>query len=212
MMQFPLYLQTAANLLGLAIALYMGWSPGMIILFYWAENIIIGLWQIPRLWAVSNARAGERVVLGLFFTVHYGLFAIIHGVFVGALFFSPESIDTQSLSLPTMEDTPLKPFYLALILPGLPLALLGLFISHGAQFFQDWSSGRLAQAKIQRVMFEPYPRLVVLHVTIIGSGLVFNSALPWPTFGVILLGIVKTVMDFRNEHKTAAKREPTHVS
>ena len=110
-----------------------------------------------------------------------------------------------------MEDSPLNAFYLALVLPGLPLALLGLFISHGVQFFKDWSSGRLAQAEIKNIMSEPYPRLVVLHVALIGSGFLLN-ALPWPMFGVILLGLVKTVMDFNSERKASAKTDQPYVS
>lgn len=39
----------AANILPILLALAFGWDVGDVITFYWLENIIVGLWVIPRL-------------------------------------------------------------------------------------------------------------------------------------------------------------------
>ncbi len=39
----------AANILPILLALTFGWDVGDVVTFYWLENIIIGLWVIPRL-------------------------------------------------------------------------------------------------------------------------------------------------------------------
>jgi hypothetical protein len=39
----------AANILPILLALAFGWDVGDVVTFYWLENIIIGLWVIPRL-------------------------------------------------------------------------------------------------------------------------------------------------------------------
>ncbi len=39
----------AANILPILLALLFGWDVGDVVTFYWLENIIVGLWVIPRL-------------------------------------------------------------------------------------------------------------------------------------------------------------------
>jgi len=49
----------AANLLPILIAILFGWDMSDVVLFYWLENIIIGLWVIPRI-LFAQAEGGEN--------------------------------------------------------------------------------------------------------------------------------------------------------
>ena len=112
--------------------------------------------------------------------MHYGLFTYVHGVFVFALFLH------QDLTVATLQEN--------LGNAGMGLALLGLMISHGVDFLGDLRSGRLANANPGRVMSEPYHRIVVLHLVVMGSGLLLEF-LPYPVVGLVLLTLIKSGMD-----------------
>jgi hypothetical protein len=219
--KLPLWLQVGANLLSLVLALLLGWPPAMVLLLYWAENVVVAFWQVPRILlargdhglvpaslvqgafrrmnglppdvAEELGRQASAAInrqlprlsnlfVALFFLVHYGLFTFVHGQFVFHLFLhqamTPENL-TNLLGT-----------------PGIALALLGMMISHGMAFFEDLGSGRLATANPGKVMTEPYPRIIVLHLVVLGSGLLLTF-LPLPQIGVVLLVLIKTFMDIR---------------
>jgi len=232
-MKIPLALQLGANLLSLGIALALGWPAGLILLLYWAENVVVAFWQVPRILVAGRNRKGglvgglllhlaeqgsrpsplaARAVLealasrlprfsnlfvAAFFLVHYGLFTYVHGVFVFRLFLHQEmTLQTLAANLGS---------------GGMALAVLGLMISHGAAFFEDLHSGRLAAADPGKVMGEPYRRIVVLHLVVVGSGFAL-TLLPLPQVGVVLLAVVKTAMDLGLWRKRLPTTEPEHVT
>jgi len=92
-----------ANAIPLAGVLFFGWSLWTILVLYWVENGIVGLWTIPRILlargvlAVPTGPAGPagaaavvlplissaaRPIIAAFFLVHYGIFWLGHGFFV----------------------------------------------------------------------------------------------------------------------------------
>lgn len=226
-MNLPLWLQIGANLLALGLALALGWSPALILLLYWAENVVVAFWQLPR---ILLARGDQGLVpaglfsrelrnmgqlppdvaeelehravqelgrqlprisalpVALFFLVHYGLFTFVHGQFVFHLFLH------QEMTLENLERL--------LGTGGMALALAGLMISHGMAFFEDLASGRLATASPGKVMSEPYHRIVVLHLVVLGSGFLLTF-LPAPQVGVVLLALIKTGMDLHLARRAA---------
>ena len=233
-MNRQLGLQVAANLLSLAVAIWLGWSPALILLLFWAENIVVALWQLPRILLARGgkkahpmARAasfveglpfvpGEQkgllrtvasaveqqnpepgssrvsnLFVALFFLVHYGLFTFAHGALVFSLFLHQEmNLDTVLSFLQQ---------------PGVQLALLGMMISHGYAFFGDLASGRLNHVTPENMMGEPYHRILVLHLVVMGSAFLLQF-LPWPMIGVVLLTAVKILMDLhaqKRQNRTA---------
>jgi len=61
---------------------------------FWFENVVIGGFNVLRM-LISGVRMGGAGIVGAlfmsaFFTVHYGLFTAVHGVFVVMLFGMPE--------------------------------------------------------------------------------------------------------------------------
>ena len=198
-MNLPLVLQIAANLIALAVALWLGWSPAYIILLFWAENIVVALWQVPRiLLAGGDDPLPSRLFLIGFFLVHYGLFTFVHGVFVFQLFLH------QNMNLDT-----LAAFFGQ---HGPMLAVAGMMAAHGGRFVTDLSDGTLARLTPQKAMSEPYGRIVVLHLVVIGSGFLLEMV-PMPVVGLVLLTLVKTMMDIRHGRLRAPVKEiPNHVA
>ncbi len=204
-MKLPLAALIVFNLLSLAIALYMGWKPAMILFLYWAENVVVALWQIPRFFVARGNSPNEgyklpnRVFVCAFFLVHYGIFTFVHGTLVFSLFLHEEM--TQDTVLDLVSTT-----------PGLKLALLGLLVSHGVQFFSELVNGVANTTPLDKVMGQPYKRIVVLHLVVLLSGglLLF---LPYPMASLILLAIIKTVADVYLDRKQMKQQEmPANVA
>ena len=213
-LNLPLWTQVGANLLSLLLALVLGWRPELILLLFWAENAVIGIWQIPRFYLADSAKLSQHTgterhtvttgmhILGAsfiagFFTLHYGLFTFVHGSFVFELFLH-EPLNAQNLA------------DLAFSNNGLILALTGMFISHGIEFVQDIITGTARTMKKEEVMSAPYKRIVIMHLVLIGSGFLLMS-FPYPMVSVILLIAIKIFFDVHSERK-AISQWTGHVS
>jgi hypothetical protein len=90
---------------------------------------------------------------------------------------------------------------------GIWLSVLGLFISHGISYQQNFI-GREEYKKISRIeqMFKPYSRIVVLQLVIIFSGFLVVS-LGLDIGAIILLVLIKIVVDVlkhKQEHRQIA--------
>jgi hypothetical protein len=229
----------AANAIPLVGVLFLGWSLWTILVVYWVENGIAGLWNIPRIllaegqllpgrqpgagyrpWAVQSMPAVGRVGLAVFFTFHYGLFWLVHGVFVlilpsfvgafGAGGPSGEPIfptDPSSLfpALGSTSQASVGPFG-QLDWSAVGIAALGLFLSHGASFvFNYIGRGEFRRSWAAAQMFAPYGRVVVLHVTILlgGFAVAFLGA---PIVLLLILVLLKTAFDLSlhlREHRSS---------
>lgn len=74
----PLLIANLAPVLG---ALFLGWGVGEVLITYWLETLVIGLFTLPRIALAGSGPAGQparrsrlaRIPLMLFFTVHYGI-------------------------------------------------------------------------------------------------------------------------------------------
>lgn len=211
----------AANLLPLAGAIFYDWSAFDIVFLYWLENVVIGFYNVgkmfviglfgprPHPWPAAPAKkliAQAATVVATafcagFFIFHYGLFTLVHGVFVIRLL-GPEDVGPQGgLSAEVLY------FARQIIMSGLAFAFLGLFLSHGFSFVYNF----LYQREYERIgfpqtMVAPYGRVIVMHLTVLlgAWGIVVMSA---PVILVALLVILKTAVDltFHSvEHRTGA--------
>lgn len=214
----------AANLIPLIGALFFGWSLWTILAVYWVENGIVGLWNIPKILLAEGSflpgRTGAgysasatkpvpavgRVATAVFFTVHYGLFWLVHGVFVlvlpSSFGFGGQPAFDDSIS-PFVQPEPAvlpvvaNPFG-ALDWSAVAAAALGLFVSHGISFFVNYlGSGEYRTRTAAAQMFAPYGRLVVLHVTILFGGFAI-AFLGAPLLLLVILVALKTAFDLRN--------------
>ena len=78
-----------ANIIPLFGVLFLEWDAFSIVLLYWAENLVIGFYNVLKIAfaAVPHPAAHlGKLFLIPFFIIHYGGFTAVHGFFVLAIF------------------------------------------------------------------------------------------------------------------------------
>jgi len=176
--------------------LVLGWSPFVVMLLFWFENVVIGVFNVAKMLA-TGLRLGPAGLLGgvalsAFFAVHYGLFTAVHGMFVVLLFGGAEvgrgAMDGGLAGpLAAMVDT------LFAQRDGW-LAVLAIVLVHLSGFVQWLARTREAPPPLKELMGAPYGRIVILHVTLIASGFLVQ-ALQAPVAGALLLVGLKLAYD-----------------
>ena len=192
----------AVNVLPLIGVLFWGWDVGTILITYWLENGVIGLINIPKILLAGGANNVGGAVMAGFFAVHYGGFWIGHGIFV----FLIAGIASRGLfGFFFGSGFPLGggiggfggPVPGAAGPDGAQILLIValLFLSHGLSFLFNYRARKeYLNTTPMKQMFQPYGRLIVLHITIIfGAFLVIG--LGQPVALVALLVILKTGVD-----------------
>lgn len=193
-----------ANLAIAAIVLARDWAYYAVLIAFWLELLIIGFYNIGRIITVFLAGNpfGTRVGLGAgtrllgallaagFFAVKYGSITLGAGLWVlGApTILSPESVDRTASLLAGLQS----------VGPGLGIAALTLFISHGVSFGLNFiGRGEYRQARILGLLFWPYAR-VMGTVAVLFGAYVAATGLPGleraTTFILVLLA-TKLVLD-----------------
>jgi hypothetical protein len=258
-----------ANAIPLIGVLFFGWSLLTILVLFWVENGIVGLWNVPRILlargsilqalpdmpeeaafnATGNAQAAAelrarweaarvqvtidgtgrtpavnpiasallntgsfgRASMALFFLVHYGMFWLVHGIFVFALpTFAgfgrgggcidnpvPAGLPANvppDLAQGSAASTCASPFG-EVVWSNVAIAAVALFLSHGAAFALNYVGKKeYLTTSAARQMFAPYSRVVMLHLTIIFGAFVI-AILGAPIGALVVLVVVKTVFD-----------------
>ena len=227
---FALASLVAANLLPLAGVLWWGWSVLDVLVVYWLESGIVGALNVPKILLAEGEASGGTTFtingrpvdlegmgraanagLALFFVAHYGIFWVVHGVFVFALpLFGLGSGGAFGPSGGPFGPAPAGPLY-DLSLSTVALAAGSLLLSHGVSFATNYlGRGEFRGASPDAQMMEPYGRVMVLHLTVIGGAFLvgsFGSPLP----ALVLLVVLKTALDVRahlREHGRATARTP----
>lgn len=181
-----------ANLLPLYGVAFLGWEVFPLILLFWLENVIIGVSNVFRLLFADPGSPGSwagKIILIPFFTVHYGMFTAVHGVFVMLLFGGQAVAGAEFPDVDLVLD--------AIERTGLGIPILALGSSHAFSFFFNYiGKGEYRTAQPPRLMFQPYGRVVVMHLTLIGGGMLL-VALRSPVAGLALLILLKIVIDVR---------------
>ena len=146
-------LALALNLVFVAGVLFWGWPAGNVLLLFWVENVLMGVGTLVR---ILTAEVGPQTRRPVFFTLHYGIFCVVHLVFVAVLSFWMGAEFTVG----------------ALLVP----ALLVL-VRHAADLVTVWfGAGVRHRTTPMQAFVLPYPRMIVLHVTtILAWGLMLGS-------------------------------------
>lgn len=176
--RLQLILSLAFNAIPLAGVTFWGWSAFELIFLYWLENVVIGA-RTALMMLLSARFNGVIATLGTtaFFTAHYGIFCLVHGMFVMSLFGDASGS---------------HPFEFAPTGSAITIGLWAMIAWQAALLLLHVISGDRSNA--MDMMGSPYPRIIVLHLTILGGGFLL-MALDWPHAGVVLLAILKTLMD-----------------
>jgi hypothetical protein len=211
----------AANCLPLFGVLFLGWDAFAIVVLYWSENVVIGAINVLKMitcspngqllvWGdvdpndklnrerMERSRGDAVNVLRLanhaskfffvpFFIFHYGLFCFVHGVFIFAIFsresggFGPFGGIDNLLHVFSQEH--------------LWWCVAALAASHLWSFAVNYiGRGEFRRTAIPILMFQPYARIVVLHIAILLGGFV-AFALGNNFFVLLLLIAGKTLLD-----------------
>ena len=169
-----------ANLVPLAGVLLANWDVGDIMLLFWAESAVIGLFNVLKMWVIGR---WSILFLGPFFIGHFGGFMVGHLLFIYALFLSgPDGADPSSSQV------------FADFLSLWP-ALLGLAISHGMSFRLNFLGAReYLETSVRQQMHAPYRRIIIMHLTIIFGGFL-TMVLDAPLLALVLLITLKIFVD-----------------
>jgi hypothetical protein len=233
-----------ANIAPLFGVIVLGWEAFDVVALYWAENVIIGAVNVLKIitcnpdlermdWAnlVGPGKQGElqkllqeggaggkanmaihgaKLLMVPFFAVHYGMFCFVHGTFVivmlgpGGMFRDPFDQIGQMIQLAKENH--------------LFWAIAALAASHFYSFFYNYlGHGENRRTLPIILMFQPYARVVVLHIAILFGGFVAMGL--GSGMGLLVLLIVgKTILDlnfhFRERRRSLAtvdKRIPDEV-
>jgi len=217
-----------ANAIPLVGVLFLGWSLWTILVLYWLENGIVGAWNIPRILLAegsvlpsgpttrmlggvfgSSVSVFGRTATAIFFTIHYGLFWVVHGAFVFALpmfagfsstftsaFTEPQFIQLPDGTFEVLDQVSRSPFG-EIAWSSVAIGAAAMVLSHGASFFLNYiGQGEYKRASPLGQMAAPYGRVVVLHVTIL-VGAFAVALLGAPIVLLVVLVVLKSALDLR---------------
>ena len=178
------------NLLPVGFLIFGDWSPGDVLIAFWLENVVVCGFTIVKIMTargVASDDAGEtrtRVGLAAFFTVQFGMFTFVHGIFTGLFAFwigVSGSVGEWGV------------------------VVLGLVLSHGISLVVYWiRGGERDRTSPKEAMMAPYARIVVLHLVVIASAYVLINLAnadslepgdPGRLLPALLLIAIKTAVD-----------------
>lgn len=190
----------ASNLVPLYGVLAHSWPVFPIMLLFWLENVVIGVLNAVRMIVAQppgeggGGRGEAKLFMVPFFCMHYGIFTLVHGVFVFALF-AGDAFDGVDQPGEFGQAVPE-----ALASWQLGWALLALIASHVLSFFTNFiGRGEYKRYSLGRLLFQPYGRVIILHLTILGGGFL-AMAMGSPTWALAVLVVLKILVDLGAHH------------
>lgn len=213
----PLISLLVANTIPLWGVLFLGWDAFSIVVLYWAENLIIGFYNILKIAFVKVLRPPghlAKLFFIFFFIIHYGGFMGVHGIFIlflfkrgqGPAFLSGSAHWPCFLVFVQLLLGVIRQMWL--VMPDGMRLPLGIFLaSHGVSFVHNFLiRGEYASTNPQKLMGQPYARVVVMHIAIL-VGCFGVAALNSPVFLLLVLVSLKTILDVElhlREHRSRA--------
>lgn len=173
-----------------------GWKSFDLIFLYWIENLIIGFFMILRILIRRYSHPIELIMplfLVPFFTLHYGIFCLVHGSIIINLFGKGLPGEFAGMDIPEI----ILPFIQS---QHLFWPIVALFIYQLVDWLRDSNERGLGRDGIKELTTAPYHRIMVLHVTIIASGFALGT-LNEPLSGILLLIAFKTGIDIYHSNK-----------
>lgn len=198
-------------LLPLIGILLFDWDWREVVILYWLENITVGIAAVITILHTTNTAKdadseaaalyinnkpiplhgpASRFILAGFFTLHYGLFTLVHGIFV---FLIVGGAFTNTASTSPLE------------LPSLGVIFLFWLLTTIVQSALTLQSSKAGEANSLAKSFSaPYARILVLHVTIFAS-IFLIAALQLPSAAAIFLIIIHAGSDWLTHRRASNK-------
>ena len=216
--KLPLIALLTVNAMPIVGVLFFKWDAFLIVLLYWAENVAVGFYNVLKMAMVKVKHPAEH--LGKlfqipFFIIHYGGFTGIHGMFVLAMFKKEGDVFGKGPDWPCFLAFVQILFHtIAQAYRAIPVnarwVIAAMFVSHGISFvFNYLYKGEYARISGEKLMMQPYARVVVMHIAIIFGGFL-TMAFGSPVGLLLMLVIIKTLIDValhKRQHRTVQKKE-----
>lgn len=204
-MTFQLFQTVLYTVFPLVGILFLSWDWRQVIVLYWLENIAIGIATIIRLVSVKNdtpirtrdesssevtltlndkpideSAPGTKFAMAGFFAFHYGLFTLVHGIFV-IILVSGVFMRSGIFNAATTQGVGLD-------IGGLFMTWLIVTIGQIIVVWRQRSAPSSAQQSLVAIMVAPYKRIIVLHLAIIaGAWLIMTLQLPSATAIILIV-------------------------
>ncbi len=200
------------NMIPVAGVLFLDWHVFDVLLLYWAENVVIGIINVFRMalaredrgtgdprtdralreaiaadienWETAHERVrrDRKITMIPFFIFHYGIFSVVHLVFLFSIFY-PEDLAPSFMSMFGYDFSPLL------------IGIGPILVSHLYSFFANYIGKReYRHTTPKQMMHRPYVRVAALHVTILAGGALVQ-ALGGQVYLLVILVLAKTLMD-----------------
>lgn len=200
----PLTTLIVFNLLAIILALIFRWRTFDLVLIFWTENLVIGIFNVVKIISLTRkapGKAGCTIFLIPFFLVHYFGFCLGHGLFI-ALVLSPEKITAPGLFGPILEIT----FTWAFV-----YGFIAMLISHWISFKKDFINKKeYLNTKGENLMTDPYRRIFVIQFLIGGLALIILKNSVDSFLAVLLVVLVKMIFDIYLYNKK--RSQTTHLN
>lgn len=182
-----LLIMNAVPLLGV---LFLNWQPVKVVMFYWLETLVMGVFTLLRMmavWPIKELRFFQALMFCFIFCLNFGLFSTVHGFFILKFLsqdellpeYSVEHILPNSLNLATQLD---------LLWPLCSVVVVQAFIMVRDLVMRTIDS-QLDEMK------KPYKRIAVQQVAILTCAFL-STVFPQTAFLLMLAMIaVKTGVD-----------------
>ena len=200
-----------ANTFTIYLAYAEQWNIFDIVIVYWAQSVIIGIFNVVRMLSLKNFSIENITINGAppksprvaqlyfagFFAVHYGFFHLVYLIFIVSGVFGKSSAGTMTAMLATL---------------GVPIALfLG---NHLFSYLQNHEADEAKRANLVSLMFFPYARIIPMHLTIIFGGILGAAGASSLTLLLflslkMLADVVMHVMEHGGSQTTLAPRLST---
>jgi hypothetical protein len=170
----------AANIIPLVSVLFFGGNIFFLVFLYWAESAVVGFFNILMMATAKSdgakAKFGKFLMIP-FFMVHYGIFMFVHLVFL--LFF----LTFYEFDIGVYE-------YFVTYGQLFLINFAVLFLGYLYDFVFDWVPGEERKtATPSSLMARPYPRIIVMQVTIIVGAFLYLSMGTSLVFLLLLIGL-----------------------
>lgn len=187
------------NSFALIGVLLWGWEMFDIFYLYWTVNVITGFVTIIRMLYSASwsglSRLPSIIFSIAFFGIHYGMFTLVHGIIMTQIM-QPDIFDQLTHASTGL----LGEFYMLYQLPsaldmaGFAYIFAGILFIECVFGIQKIYDDRKKKQDARAIMFSPYGRIIILHLTILFGGLI-SSILGHSIFTLIMFVALKTFAD-----------------
>jgi hypothetical protein len=203
----------SVNIIPVIGVIFFEWNLFSIMLLYWLENLVIGFYGVLKikktnhylilkqenLPATSSLVATWRQIMVFIFD--YGLFTLVHGVFVFIIFGASTATSSTIANLGPVNISEI--IWPEVSILGVSISFLMMIVSHGFSYHDNFIiKEEYKNCTINYLQKNPFKRVIAMHFIIVISGFIV-LALGYSKLTIILLIILKTLIDLfahNNEH------------